>query len=424
MTTVAGLARRSVPAEPVARRFALVTLVDSVGSGMSLAGLVMFLTRAAGLTPGQIGVGLSVSAGVALLLSVPVAVTAERLGAVRALALLQVWRGLWFFAYIAVHGFAAYLIICCVLGLALRVTGPLTQTVVAAATAEQDRVTTMALLRSVQNAGFGAGALAGTLVVATATTTGLRALIVLNALSFFGSAALLRRLPLRVAPVATAHRPAGVRQLRSLRDGRYLLLTALSGVLALHMTLLTVSLPLWVVAHTHAPPSVIGLALFTNTVLVVLLQVRASRGCDDLRVAARRLAMSGAALAVFCALLAASGRTSAIPATVAVLAAVIALTLAELWHSAGAWGISFQLAPPDRRTEYLAVFNLAIVVQGIIGPTAVTALAFPRRGLGWLMLGAIFALTATAVAATIRQSPRGGLNGGYGGAGPGIIDRE
>ncbi len=125
---------RRVLADRTIRRFVLVTLVDSVGSGMFLTASVLFLTRWAGLTPGQIGTGLSVSAVVALLLSVPITVAAERLGVVRALVLLQVWRGAWFLAYLAVDTFPAYLVVCCMLGLALRVIGPITQSVVAAAT--------------------------------------------------------------------------------------------------------------------------------------------------------------------------------------------------------------------------------------------------------------------------------------------------
>ncbi|MEV4628242.1 MFS transporter [Micromonospora sp. NPDC049523] len=393
-----------IPANPATRRFAAVTLVDSIGSGMSLTASVLFLTRLAGLTSGQIGIGLSVSAGVALLLSVPVAVAAERLGIVRALVLLQVWRGGWFLAYLAVGSFPAYLVVCCMLGLALRVVSPLTQSVVAASTTESARVTTMALLRSVQNAGFGLGALAGTLVIGVGSKIGLAGLIVLNAVSFFVAAALLRGLPLRATPVARVRRVAGWRQLRSLRDGRYLLLTALNGALVLHMTLLTVGLPLWIVEHTEAPPSVIGLCLLANTVLVVLLQVRASRGCDDLPVAAGRLRRAGAALAAFCVLLALSSQLTAGPAVVAVLLAAIALTLGELWHSAGAWGISFELAPPDRRTEYLAVFNLGTIVQGIVGPTLVTALVLPHGGWGWLLLGTALLLVAVTVPAVVRRA--------------------
>ncbi|MGW4630900.1 MFS transporter [Streptomyces rubiginosohelvolus] len=398
---------RRVLADRTIRRFVLVTLVDSVGSGMFLTASVLFLTRWAGLTPGQIGTGLSVSAVVALLLSVPITVAAERLGVVRALVLLQVWRGAWFLAYLAVDTFPAYLVVCCMLGLALRVIGPITQSVVAAATPKSDRVTTMAMMRSVQNAGFGVGAFAGTLVIGAGSRAALAGPIAFTALSLFAAAALLRGLSVDVVPAASIRGSSAWRHLRSLRDGRYLLLTVLSGVLVLHMTLLTVGLPLWIVEHTQAPPAVVGVCLLANTVLVVLLQVRASRGCDDVGVAGRRMVLSGAALAVFCVLLAVSGELAAVPATGVILLAAITLTLAELWHSAGAWGISFELAPTDRRTEYLAVFNLGTILQGIVGPPLVTALVLPLGTPGWLMIGIIFLVAAAAVpAVTRRPSPQ------------------
>lgn len=392
-----------VPPDRAVRRFVLSTLVESIGSGMSLTASVLFLTRWAGLTSGQIGIGMSLAAALALLSSVPLAVTAERFGIVRALVLVQVWRGLWFLAYLVVRSFPMYLVVCCMLGVALRVVTPLTQSVVAAVTTESDRVRTMALMRSVQNAGFGLGAFAGTLVIGTGSTTGLAGVIVFNAVAFFVAAVLLWRLPLRNAPATAVRRTVGWRQLRSLRDGGYLLLTALSGILALHMTLLTVGLPLWVVVHTDAPSAVVGLALFANTVLVVLLQVRASRGCDDVRVAARRLVWSGAAMTAFCVLLAGSGLAPAGLATIAVLLAAIAITLAELWHSAGAWGISFELAPPERRTEYLAVFNLGLILQGIAGPIVLTALVLPGGAVGWGLLAVFFLLVATVVPTVVRR---------------------
>jgi MFS family permease len=397
-----GLVGRAALADRATRRFALVTLVDSVGSGMFLTASVLFLTRWAGLTPSQIGTGLAVSAGVALLLSVPVTVAAERLGVVRALVLLQVWRGAWFLAYLTVDSFPWYLVVCSMLGLALRVVGPLTQSVVAAATAKADRVTTMAMMRSVQNAGFGVGAFLGTLVIGADSRAALAGPIAFTAVSLFVAAALLRGLPIKVDPAVSIRRSSAWRNLRSLRDRRYLALTALSGVLVLHMTLLTVGLPLWIIEHTEAPPAVVGVGLLANTVLVVLLQVRASRGCDDVRTAGRRMVLSGVALAVFCALLAASGRMSAVPATVTILVAAITLTLAELWHSAGAWGISFELAPEDRRTEYLAVFNLGTIVQGIAGPPLVTSLVLPLGTPGWLMIGVVLLVAAAAVPAVTR----------------------
>lgn len=50
----------------------------------------------------------------------------------------------------------------------------------------------------------------------------------------------------------------------------------------IHHALLTIGMPLWIAGHTTAPHWLVSGLLLLNTVMVVLFQVRASRGTEDL----------------------------------------------------------------------------------------------------------------------------------------------
>ncbi|BFU47380.1 MFS transporter [Krasilnikovia sp. MM14-A1004] len=405
MTGWTGRLARFLPTTSAGRRMALVALVDSCGTGIFLTGSVIFLSRVAGLSAGQIGVGLSVAGIVGFASTVPIGVAADRIGARRMLVMLQVWRGAWFVAYAFVAAFPVYVVVACMLALAEKATGPLNQAVVGAAVGTDDRVRTMATIRVVRNVGFSLGALAGTMIVGLGSDTGFRGIILANAASFFLAAFLLRRIPL-VEPATAARRGGLWRGLASLRDGRYLALTGLNAILVIHMTMLSVGIPLLIVTRTPAPPQLAGVTVLVNTLLVILFQVRASRGCDDLTVAAHRMRWSGVALAASCLLLGLTAGAGVIVATVLVVAAVVLLAAGEMWQSAGSWGVSYELAPAERRAEYLSVFSLGSTAQSVVGPALLTTVVVPHGTLGWLGLGVLLLGTGLALPVVVARASR------------------
>jgi hypothetical protein len=63
-----------------------------------------------------------------------------------------------------------------------------------------------------------------------------------------------------------------------LRDGPYVALALLVGVLMYHAVILTEIIALWVVTGTDAPKPLLGALFALNTLLVIALQVPAARG--------------------------------------------------------------------------------------------------------------------------------------------------
>lgn len=66
------------------------------------------------------------------------------------------------------------------------------------------------------------------------------------------------------------------RVLDALRNWPFLLTTCLTVVLAVHLSLITIVVPLWIVERTTVPQAMIGVLLVLNTLVAVTFQVHAS----------------------------------------------------------------------------------------------------------------------------------------------------
>jgi MFS family permease len=391
-----------LPPSQVGRLLLLVALVDSAGTGAYLAGSVLYFVRAVGLSGVGVGLGMSAAGIAGLLTMVPIAALADRFGAQRALVALQTWRGAWFAAFAMVHSFAGFLAVSCLLGLANQAVPPINQAIVGTVIEPAARVRMMALTRATRNAGFGLGAAAATSVIALAPVSWYRSIVLVDALSFVITATLLARLKLPPASRPSVPGPWW-HGLRPRDEPWYFALAGLNGILALHMTLLSVGLPLWIIEQTHAVRWTVGAVVFINTALAVLLQLSASRGCDTAPGAGRRARRAGLVLALCCLAAASIHALPAAGASVAALATVVVLTAGELWQSAGAWGLSYALAPADRRATYLSAFNLGVAVQTVAGPALVTSLVIAHGWAGWGGLAVTFASAGVLVPVAVNR---------------------
>ncbi|MFJ3926410.1 MFS transporter [Streptomyces sp. NPDC090022] len=391
-----------VPATRAGRTFALISLINAVGTGLFLAGSTVFFIRSAGLSAPQIGTGLAVSGVAGFLATVPVGALSDRIGARRTLIALQVWRAGGFLALTLVHGPVGFTVVASCLAAAEGATMPITQAVASDTTEESDRTRTMAIIRTVRNVGFSVGALLAAPLLASGSTAALRALVCGTAAAFLASAAMLGRLRL-VRTGAVARKVGPLTAIRGFRDGRYLALAALNGVLNLHTTILAVGLPLWAVQATGVSAGFVPVLVLVNTVLSIALQVPVSKGAERPGGAVRALRLGGLALAVCCAGLAAADGRPPWAAGALLAAACVALTFGEMWQAVGGWDLSYEFAPEDRRGVYLSVFSLGNTGQRIVGPALVTGVVIAAGPAGWAALGLVFCL-ATALAGPVTRA--------------------
>jgi MFS family permease len=73
----------------------------------------------------------------------------------------------------------------------------------------------------------------------------------------------------------------------------------------------------------------------------------------------------------------------------------VALTVGEMLESPSWWTISYELAPPARKDEYLAAFDLCYGLMGIVGPMAM-ALVVAGGALGWAGYAAVLIVALVA----------------------------
>ncbi|MEU7927394.1 MFS transporter [Micromonospora sp. NPDC049801] len=392
-----------VPPAGLTRALAVQAMVYAVGSGLFHAGSAVFFTRALGLSAAQVGLGLSISAGVSLLGTVPLGGLTDRFGPQRVWVVGLVLDAALFASYPFVGGFASFLAVVVALAMVDASTGVARQVYSINALPPAERVTAMAYQRSSLNVGFGLGAVISGLVLAVDTIEAYRGMVWFISAVFLVTALFVRRLP-KLPPVARPTEPMG--RLAVLRDRPFMAVSLLSGLLTAHGVLYLTVLPLWILTHTDAPKTVIAALVLLNTLLIVLLQVRVSRGADTAGGAARASRRGGLLIAVSCLVLPISGITRGLLTVVVLVAAAILLILAELIQSAGAWGFTATLPPTDQRGAYVGALRLGEQVQYLIAPAGLTALAVSTGGWGWLPTAAIFVLLAVAIVPAVTWTER------------------
>ncbi|MFJ8205547.1 MFS transporter [Micromonospora chalcea] len=395
--------RDVVPPAGLTRALAVQAMVYAVGTGLFQAGSAVFFTRALGLSPAQVGLGLSLAAGASLLGTVPLGGLTDRYGPQRVWIVCLLLDAALFAAYPFVGGFAGFLAVVIALAVTGAATGVARQVYSINVLRPEERVTAMAYQRSSLNVGFGIGALISGLVLAVDTIWAYRLMVWFIAVVFLVTAGFVRRLP-RLPEVTRTAEPMS--RLAVLRDRPFMTVALLSGLLTAHQTLYLTVMPLWILTHTGAPKTIIAGLVLLNTVLIVLFQVRASRGADDAPGAARASRRGAVLIALFCLVLPISGATRGALTVVALVAAATLLILAELIESAGAWGLTATLPPAAQRGAYVGAFGLGSQLQFLIAPAGLTALGVSTDGWGWYPASAIFILVGLAIVPAVTRAER------------------
>jgi MFS family permease len=381
------------------RRLAAGTLVSAVGNGAWYTSWALFLTRSVGLSPAQVGVGLTAAGAAGLLAATPLGRLADRLGAREVYAALLAAQAALSLAYLAVGGMAAFVAVACAAEAARSGAGARNALVLGLTDRPEDRLATLGSLRSISHVGWALGAVAGALVIGVDSRPAYVALLVLNGASYLVYALLVASVP----RVDVAGERGG---LRVVRDAPYLTLAGVMGVLALCWAMMSSGLPLWVALHTHAPRSISAVVVVVNSLAIALLQVRASRRMVSPRAAARGAVLAGCTLAASCVLLAATAGGSGLAVIVLLLVAGAVHTAGELLFVAASWGLSVPLMPEDAPGEYQGVFATGEATALLAAPALMTTLVADWGQPGWLVLAAIFLAPAAAAVPVTRWALR------------------
>lgn len=386
--TVLPAIRRCLPPTPQERAYSLITAVDSAGTGSFLTVSVVLFVRLIGVSPTQIGAALGLGGVLSLLTRVPLGRLSDRLGHRRTLIWVHLIRGLAFPAYLAIHGFTAFLVLSVFILIMDGWESPVRKVILYAFAQVDDRVRIAAYNRSVYNLAFAIGSLFAALALTGQQSRLSLYLVVLgNAASYLLAAALATRLP------PDPERP-GAQTGPSARGGGFAVVGLLCGTFFLCTSLLSIGLPLLVLRHYHSQQWLIGLALSLNTIVAVTLQLRLSRGSSDILGATRTGLLGGAALGLACLLFFASTTTGQPAGVVILLMAVVALSVGELYASAATWGLSMSLRRYDLTAHNQSVWSMYISVPQMLGPFIVAWSLDVFSDYGWLLMGVIMVAAA------------------------------
>lgn len=373
---------------------------------MFLPVTVLFFTRSAGLPAVTVGAGLSAS-GVAGLAVAPLGGhLLDRMDARWVLLVALGVRAACYGAYATVHSVTVFLPLVCIAGAASQAGRPARNVLATQVAPATERVHLLAVVATARNVGFGLGGLLASAALASDSRPGYLAVLWVNAASYVIAGTLLPGMPARRSPPAP--RREMPRQRRAvLHDHAYVLLAALNAVVLVSDSVLVVGVPLWLAQATEAPRALTGVLFTLNTVMVVTLQIPAGRSGATVPGAARAYRRGGLAFAGACALFAFAARLGPVPASVALVLGVMALTGCEVWGSTGEWGISLGLAPESARGQYLSLYSMGFGVQKMLGPVLVTVVVISGGQLGWLVLGtAVLGAGASASFAARRVARR------------------
>ncbi len=386
-----------------ARVLALAQLISSVGDGAYYVSSALYFTLIVGLSPAQVGLGLTVGWAVGSVAGVALGHLADRRGPKGTAVLLALGTAASVSAFLFVSSAVAFVIAACVYACCQCGLGAARQALLAGLIDPVERTTFRARLQAMSNAGIAVGAALGGFALAVGTREGYLTVFVIDALSFVAAAVVLRRAPsVAPAPVRTGEPSVAV-----LRDRPYALLALLNMMMLLYMPLFSLVLPLWISQHTAAPSWLVSAMLVLNTASVVVFQVRVARGVTGLRSASRYARYAGMLLFVSCVIFSFSAMSdSAWVAALVLLAGAALQVVGEMAQAAGSWEIGFGLAPDGKQGQYQGLFGAGTAIARMLGPVLLTSLILIGGAVGWIVLGGLFLLAGTLTVPAVRWAQR------------------
>ncbi|MFE9425964.1 MFS transporter [Kitasatospora sp. NPDC006697] len=383
------------------RRLALGGFVNQLGTAAFLATVPLYALRVIGLPIGQVGLGLGVAGVVGLLAGPPVGHLADRHGPRGIFLTTLLVQAVAMLSLLFAHSFAAFALAVAVTDLA-GASGGAARGPMIRRFGGEEVPRFRSYLRSVAFLASTFGALAAGVVIQLDSASAYRALIVANALSFIGCAAVMLTVP-RLEPLPSSTGPG---RWLALKDRPYLAFVVLDGILWMQGEVVTYALPLWVVLHTAAPRWFTGVAIAVNTVLVVALQVRTSRGVLGGRVAGRATRRAGVAFLIGMAVVATAAGLPGWAAAVVMTAGVAVHTVGSLWHAAGSMELRFRLAPADAQGQYSGVFGIGMGLCYTVAPGLLGLLCLSWGATGWVVMGGVFVAAGLAMPVVVGWAGR------------------
>ncbi|WP_208885101.1 MFS transporter [Streptomyces sp. PBH53] len=381
---------------------ALSTLLHTVGTGLVITLSAVYFTRIVGVSVGQLGLGMAVSAAAALGAGIPLGKLAECRDPKRMLVALLLCQGLAIVLHVEVTTFIGFLGVTCLLAFVNEGANAVRSTLIANAIPPERRVRARALLRTITNVGFAGGAvLAG--VALSGTDPHVYRLFLVVSACFFGLAAGVMAC---VPSARGSNREGNTGAWTVLRDRPYLAVAVTNAFLQMYYSVFEIAVPLWIATRLNVPHSMISVLFILNTGVIVALQMPIGARFDRLAHAGRLCTAAGIGLAVACLLIALSPDLTDWQASALLVMAGLIYSLAEVLHTTGSWTAGFELAPEVAQGQYQGVFTTGGSLSQLLGPVFVSFVILSNGASGWLLAAASFGGAGLLMHAAIARATR------------------
>jgi predicted MFS family arabinose efflux permease len=189
------------PAAGPLRRLAGGTLISAIGNGAWYTSWALFLTHSVGLSPAQVGIGMTIAGILGVVVTAPMGWLADRLGARETFAIQLAVQGVAALAYAVTHGVAMFVLVAAVSQIAGSGTGGPRNALVLALSNDSERLEVLGRLRAISHVGWAVGALVGGVAISLDSRPAYLALVAVNGLTYLIYAGLVRTVPRVTVPV-------------------------------------------------------------------------------------------------------------------------------------------------------------------------------------------------------------------------------
>lgn len=386
------------------RRLVVSFSILSLGTGLSVSVLAVYLIRQLHAGSVAYGVAMSVAALCGMAAGPVAGRLADQANPVRTYAAL-VWTMAVATALLAVADEWAAFVLVCLLMMCGRGSAAVLGALVGREVPADRRVGYRAVVKTASNAAMLTGLGLGTVVLSIDSRPLFRVSFIVEAVTLLIAGALIRTSHSGVAAASgsapntvQAAETAGPKKERGrtvYRNRRFLALTGVNGIILLYSSLLTVGLPLWIAAQA---PSLLWLVSIVNALnmgAVLILQIPVAKGVKDtsmaLRAGVQGTVLLGAGIAMFA--LADTVHGLAAKAIVLILLSLV-VAGGEVLYSASSWELVYALAPEESIGEYQGVYNMGLDISMLMAPVLFAWLAGGRHILWWLAIAAVFLVCA------------------------------
>ena len=383
------------------RALILSSFVNRIGSGLFNTASVLYFTLVVHLPAVQVGIGLTVAGLVGLVAGIPAGDLADRRGPRGIILVTLAAQTATMAGFLVVHSWAVFTVVATLDRLAQSANNAARGALIGRVGGDRPAVF-RARLRTFVNLGVVLGTLGAGFAVEINTRAAYTALIVGNAASYVLCALLLLRVPAYEA----LPRPGQQRLWEALADRPFVSFAALDGAMGLQYQALSLLLPIWISAHTHAPRWTVAAVYAVNSGVCVLLQSRIGARVETAEQGGRAFRYSGLFFLAGCPLMALSADVPVWVAPGLLVLAVTVHSVGEVWQSSAGFALGFGLAPDHAQGQYQGLLGLGFDAGQAVAPAVLTTVCLGLGQAGWLLLGGFFATVGSAGPPLARWAER------------------